>query len=64
MKIRHIGYFSLCRAEHHTDNIARIDLGAARYRRLGVRERLKNETPYRVCKRCIAKLPDAKGRAR
>ena len=54
MKIRHIGYLSLCRATHHNSNIHRIDLGVARYLALGVSERFKNEVPYRVCKRCIA----------
>ena len=59
-RIRHIGYLSLCGAKHHTLNIARIDLGASRYRRLGVCERFKSEKPYRVCERCIAKLPQSK----
>jgi hypothetical protein len=35
----------------------RTDLGAERYRALGVKERFKNEAPYRVCAKCIAKLP-------
>ena len=57
LPIRHIGYLSLCRAEYRADNIARVDLGAERYRILGVRERLKDQAPYRICKRCIARLP-------
>ncbi len=57
MKIRHLGSFSLCGAKHRTDNIVRIDLGRERYEQLGVKERFKNEKPYRVCKRCIRLLP-------
>lgn len=52
--IQHIGYFALCNAKHHADNVHRIDLGSQRYKQLGVRERFKNEKPYRICKRCIA----------
>ena len=54
--IRHIGYLSLCDAKRHKDSIVRIDLGVKRYRQLGVKDRFKGEKPYRVCKRCIAKL--------
>ena len=54
MKIRHIGYLSLCDAKYRDDNIARIDLGSVRYKRLGTKELLKNEKPYRYCKRCLA----------
>lgn len=56
MTIRHIGYLALCDAKHRLDNISRIDLGSSRYRQLGVRELLKDEKPYRVCKRCLAKV--------
>lgn len=56
MEIRHIGFLSLCAAKHSNSNITRIDLGAKRYKQLGVKERLKDEKPYRVCKRCIAKV--------
>jgi hypothetical protein len=59
MKIKHIGYLALCNAWHYDDCIQRIDLGAARYKRLGVRERLKDEKPYRVCKNCIRKIEAA-----
>ncbi len=55
--IRHIGYLALCDAKHRMNNINRIDLGEERYRILGVKERLKDERPYRCCQRCIAKLP-------
>lgn len=54
LPIRHIGYLALCSAKHTDNCIARIDLGSARYRQLGVRERFKDEKPYRVCKRCLA----------
>lgn len=55
-RIRHIGYLSLCDGKHRNNSIHRIDLGVERYKALGVKERFKNEPPYRVCKRCIAKL--------
>ncbi len=54
--VRHIGYLSLCDAVHRADSFLRIDLGRKRYQQLGVSERFKDEKPYRVCKRCIAKL--------
>lgn len=57
LPIRHIGYHALCDAKHRDDNIHRIDLGVVRYRQLGVRERFKDEKPYRVCKRCIKNVP-------
>jgi len=56
LPIRHIGYLALCSAKHHDDSIHRIDLGSKRYKQLGVRERFKDEKPYRVCKRCIASV--------
>ena len=59
LPIRHLGYLSLCSAQHREGNIVRIDLGAARYRRLGVRER---EKPYRVCKRCLAVIVQRENR--
>jgi hypothetical protein len=34
----------------------RDDLGSKRYRQLGVKERFKDQAPYRVCERCIRKL--------
>lgn len=57
-KIRHIGHYrSLCGfIDKHSRNIARIDLGSKRYKQLGVRERFKDEAPYRVCKHCIAAI--------
>lgn len=56
VKIRHIGHLALCGARHRRENITRTDLGADRYRKLGVSERFKGEEPYRVCKRCLAKI--------
>jgi hypothetical protein len=58
--VRHIGYLALCDGKRRDDNFLRIDLGASRYRQLGVVERFKDEKPYRVCKRCIRKLPYGK----
>ncbi len=29
-------------------------LGLDRYKQLGVKERFKDEPPYRICKRCLA----------
>lgn len=53
IEIRHIGYVSaLC-----NENIfagLREDLGYKRYKQLGVKERFKDEEPYRICKRCLA----------
>lgn len=57
LPIKHLGYLSLCDGKHRVDNIFRIDLGKSRYCQLGIRERFKDEKPYRVCKRCIALLP-------
>ena len=56
LPIRHIGYLALCNARNFRTNIHRIDLGSKRYRQLGVRERFKDEKPYRVCKRCLASV--------
>lgn len=56
MKIRHIGHLALCNGRHYENYIGRIDLGPKRYERLGVKERFKDEAPYRVCRRCIGKL--------
>jgi len=56
LPVRHVGYLALCDGKHGIDNITSVNLGVARYKRLGVRERFKGEAPYRVCKRCIAKL--------
>lgn len=58
LPVRHIGYtISLCGKwpnDTKQPRIARVDLGSDRYKRLGVKERLKSEAPYRVCERCIA----------
>jgi hypothetical protein len=54
LPIVHLGHFALCDGKYRDTNIHRTDLGKSRYRQLGVRERFKNEKPYRVCKRCIA----------
>jgi hypothetical protein len=54
--VRHLGVMALCGRHGTKNNIDRVDLGASRYRRLGVTERFKGEPRYRVCKQCIAKL--------
>lgn len=56
LPIRHIGYLARCNLEHYSDSILRVDLGSKRYKRLGVRERFKDEAPYRVCGHCIRKI--------
>lgn len=54
--IKHIGLGrAIC--DRRRAAYLRTDLGEARYRRLGVRERFKGEEPYRICERCIAALP-------
>ncbi len=57
-EIRHIGYLALCDARNHGPmrHVHRVDLGASRYRKLGKQERFSGEAPYRVCKRCLAKI--------
>ena len=57
LPIKHLGYLSLCDGKHRFDSIRRIDLGRKRYEQLGVKERFKDEPPYRICKRCIRSLP-------
>jgi hypothetical protein len=54
-RIKHIGYLALCNGKNYDYDrrITRIDLSAREYRDLGVRHRLRNEPPYRVCKRCL-----------
>ena len=51
-KIRHIGVIrALCNPKIPAG--LREDLGGDRYRQLGVRERFKDELPYRICVKCI-----------
>lgn len=57
MKIKHIGYFSLCRGKYTGTDILRLDLGKKRYRSLDAKERFKDENPYRVCKRRVQLVP-------
>lgn len=53
--IHHVGTpFALCNKlliAHLRD-----DLGSKRYRQLGVKERFRDEAPYRICERCIRSL--------
>lgn len=52
LPIKHVGiHRALCNEKLRAE--LRPDLGAERYRQLGVSERFKNEDPYRICKNCI-----------
>lgn len=55
--IRHIG---VCRAlcDGRKRASLREDLGAERYKQLGVKERFKDEAPYRICPECIKRVGD------
>jgi hypothetical protein len=55
LPVKHIGVpLALC--DERIVAYLRDDLESSRYRQLGVKERFKNEPPYRVCKRCIRKI--------
>lgn len=56
LPIRHIGIFSAICDRRRKANL-RTDLGEERYRQLGVKERHLGEAPYRICPKCIGKLP-------
>lgn len=64
MKIRHlmrdfrqpISGGAMCGAQANFFDLMRNDLGSARYKRLGVIERFKDEKPYRICLRCIKRV--------
>jgi hypothetical protein len=58
--IRHIGNTSALCDERVRANL-RVDLEVERYRQLGVTERFRDEAPYRVCKRCIARVSEGSG---
>ncbi len=52
MKIYHIGFAgALCNPRLPSRFLA--DLGYARLKQLGVKERFRDEAPYRVCKKCL-----------
>ena len=55
LPLKHIGNLMAICDRRKRANL-REDLGAERYKQLGVKERLEGETPYKVCPRCIAKL--------
>lgn len=56
LPIKHIGImYAIC--DRRRNAHLRTDLGVERYKQLGVKERFKGEAPYRICPRCIAKLP-------
>ena len=52
-RIRHLGLVALCGLPAGT-NFIRADLDYARCKQLGVKERFRDEKPYRVCGRCLA----------
>lgn len=56
LPIRHIGLMQAICDRRRTADL-RTDLGADRYRQLGVKERFVGEAPYRVCPACIKALP-------
>lgn len=61
LPVQHIGYIAPRCGARITDytkrqRIVRQDLPIKQYRRMGVRDRLKGEEPYRVCKRCITAI--------
>lgn len=55
LPIKHIGIPSAICDRRRPANL-RNDLGEARYKQLGVKERFVGEEPYRICPKCIAKL--------
>lgn len=56
LPIKHIGIMQAICDRRRNANL-RSDLGADRYRQLGVKERFVGEAPYRVCPACIKALP-------
>jgi len=52
LKIRHIGNVKTLCGEGLNSGL-RSDLGYKTYEQLGVKERLKGETPYRICEKCL-----------
>jgi hypothetical protein len=61
MEIRHIGIGrAFCDGRKRA--MLRTDLGADRYRRLGLKERFTGEAPYKICRACIKRAGDWKWR--
>ena len=59
LSIKHIGIMhALCDGRKRAD--LREDLGVERYRGLGVKERLRDQEPYRICPECIKVVGDPK----
>lgn len=52
LPIKHIGIMRALCDRRRKANL-RSDLGADRYRQLGVKERFRGEEPYRICPSCI-----------
>lgn len=57
LPIKHIGILrAIC--DRRRNAYLRTDLGADRYRQLGVKERHVGQAPYRICPACIKALPN------
>lgn len=55
INIKHIGIMrALCDGRKRAS--LREDLGADRYRQLGISERLRDQAPYRICRACIKRV--------
>lgn len=57
-KIRHIGIvYAICSNKTLVNkNSLREDLEYERYKRMGVTEKFRDEKPYRICSKCLAKI--------
>jgi hypothetical protein len=54
IEVRHIGIiFTLCDKTQFNKSRLREDLGYKRYKTLGINERFKGESPYRICDECL-----------
>lgn len=54
-EIKHIGnVLALCDRKKSAN--LREDLGYSRYAKLGIEERFRDQLPYRICKKCLAKI--------
>jgi hypothetical protein len=55
LPIQHIGnVLAIC--NRNVSASLREDLDYKRYKGFGVRERFRNEEPYRICARCLARI--------
>lgn len=55
LPVRHIGNISaICNKNISNSGWSlREDLGYKRYKQLGIKERFRDEAPYRICERCL-----------